>query len=628
MAKRNARADPPGDIRLDPRELVKEQQLDAQEELLVSRMYSLFDHFKDKLRAVHDEMRDARSMRQLKQSDRSRTSPASNTMNSCIDNVIADQIDNMPEAVMVPEREETANTADEMTDVVSFVLYQSGWPGKFNQIMEDAAVTGTGVAQVFWNDDAMDGEGMADVIAWHPEDFYPDPMYENIQDGRACFKTTMTTVAWIEEHYPHVRGYVHGDDIRDDDPMDSTLDIPDGDQKVTLLECWYKRYDAKKRKYRVHMAQMAGKALLYSTELGYGGASKEEYRQGVYAHGQYPFVLYKYRDVWREPFGTGLVHDYRDTQSGIDRYIKYIDDNARESSIQRHFVRRGSGINVDQIADMSQTIIEWEGSDIREVLQTVQATPLNGQVYQIMQYLTDAMKQDSGQNQFARGEGGLGVTAAGAIQALQEAGGKITRWHVFQYKDAFREMIEQILWILSEYLDSDRKIRIVGGWDSGGAMEDRIVQLMAPNKEGDELPKPAYAVRVQTQKGNPYWTEQFNQLMLQASQVSAQSGKPIPPDIFISMLQGYPDKARVVKMLKESGTMHDQIAQLQAQNEELMKKIEGMSAVVNSQRKALGSPSIQRNTQQSAPKTGAQSGADYAPMTEKLQAAMQGGGSA
>ena len=39
------------------------------------------------------------------------------------------------------------------------------------------------------------------------------------------------------------------------------------------------------------------------------------------------------------------------------------------------------------------------------------------------------MKQDCGQNQFTRGEGGLNVTAGTAIHYLQEAGGKITRWH-------------------------------------------------------------------------------------------------------------------------------------------------------------------------------------------------------
>lgn len=575
----------PGDIRLREKDAaVHDQPLGEKGQELVRRAYELFEFFREKLEPEHTEMQEAREMRQLRQSSRSYTAPPSMTLNSCVDNVIADQIDNMPEAVLVPEREETEDSANEMSDVVGFVLYQAGWPGKYQKIMEDAVVTGTGVAQAFWDEDMMDGEGMVNVIAWHPEDFYPDPLYENIQDGRGVFKTTNTTVAWVEEHYPDARGYVQADDIRPDDEASVIGEVPDGDKKVTLLEFWYKRYDAKARKNRVHMAQFAGKALLYSTELGVG-CSESDYAEGVYAHGQYPFHLFKYRDVFRKPFGTGLVHDYKDTQRAIDRYQKYIDDNARESSVTRYFIRRGSGVNVEDIADLSKTFVEFDGSDIRQEMQTVQASPLNGQVYQMMTFLVDAMKQDSGQNQFNRGEGGGGITAASAISQLVAQGGKITRWHVEQFKDAFREMIEQILWVLSEYIDADRVIKIVGGWESGMGMKDKLITLRAPDKDGDRLPKPAFSVRVQVQKHNPVWSERFNELLMRAAEVSSQGGKPIPADILIGAVQGFPDKGRIVRLLQEVGTMHDQIAQMRQQ-------IEGQQAVIDSDAKALGMTSV------------------------------------
>ena len=575
----------PGDIRLREKDIaIHDQPLSEKGQELVRRAYELFEFFREKLEPEHTEMQEAREMRQLRQSSRSYTAPPSMTLNSCVDNVIADQIDNMPEAVLVPEREETEDSANEMSDVVGFVLYQAGWPGKYQKIMEDAVVTGTGVAQAFWDEDMMDGEGMVNVIAWHPEDFYPDPLYENIQDGRGVFKTTNTTVAWVEEHYPDARGYVQADDIRPDDEASVIGEVPDGDKKVTLLEFWYKRYDAKARKNRVHMAQFAGKALLYSTELGVG-CSESDYSEGVYAHGQYPFHLFKYRDVFRKPFGTGLVHDYKDTQHAIDRYQKYIDDNARESSVTRYFIRRGSGVNVEDIADLSKTFVEFDGSDIRQEMQTVQASPLNGQVYQMMTFLVDAMKQDSGQNQFNRGEGGGGITAASAISQLVAQGGKITRWHVEQFKDAFREMIEQILWVLSEYIDADRVIKIVGGWESGMGMKDKLITLHVPDKDGDRLPKPAFSVRVQVQKHNPVWSERFNELLMRAAEVSSQGGKPIPADILIGAVQGFPDKGRIVRLLQEVGTMYDQIAQMRQQ-------IEGQQAVIDSDAKALGMTSV------------------------------------
>lgn len=578
MAKKK---NPPGDARLPPeRHDMGEQPLGLEEKALVRRAYELYRVFRDKLLVEHEEMREARLMRQLRQAEKSRTAPASNTLNSCADNVIADQIDNMPEAKLVPEREETAQSAEELSDVIAYILYQARWPDTYQTIMEDAVITGTGIAQVCWDDDMEDGDGMVNVIPWHPEDFYPDPMYEDLQDGRACFKTTLTTVAWIEQHYPQARCYVKADaETYGPQAANPAYETPYDDQPTTLLEFWYRTYDAQKRKYRVHMAQMAGQALLYSTELDYGVERKGEYREGVYAHGQYPFVLYKYRKVFKKPFGTGLMHDYKDTQHAIDRYQKYIDDNARQSSIQRLFIRKGSGVNPDEVADFSRTIVEWEGSDISEAMQTVQAAPLNNQVYQIMQYQVDAMKQDCGQNQFSRGEGGMGVTAASAIQALQDAGGKITRWHTEQFKAAFRDMVVQILWVLSEYMEPERTLRIVGGWDSTGNMMERMVTVRAPKTEGDRMLHPAYSVRVQVQRNNPLEIQLFNELLTQAAQVCAQSGQPMPPEVFIGLLQGYPNKSSILKAVQQTSAMHQQMAQMQ-------QAIEAMQGQIDQQKTA------------------------------------------
>lgn len=524
------------------------QPISMREKELVARAYALFDCFYDQLREEHEQMRKARMLRARKADERSRTAPTGNTLGSCVDNMIADQIDNLPEAVMLPEKEETARSAEEMDDVVGFVLYRAGWPGKYQTLMEDAIVTGTGVAQVFWDENLEEGEGMVNVLAWHPEDFYPDPMYEDIQDGRGCFKATRTSVAWVEERYPQAKGYVTGDlYARDGDDGEQT---PEGDEKVTLLEFWYKQYDAETKRTRVHMAQVAGRALLFSTETGYGAESA--YPEGLYAHGEYPFVLYKYRDAWRRPFGTGLIHDYYDTQTAIDRYAKYIDDNARESSVQRHFIRRGSGVNPDDVADMRKTIIEWEGNDIREVMQTVQAEPINGQVYEMMRYLADTMKQDCGQNQFTRGEGGLNVTAGTAIHYLQEAGGKITRWHSERFKDAFRRMVEQILWVLSEYMEPGRKLRIIGGWSSNGGMRERIIELVAPGRRGGALPRPAYTVRVQVQRGNPNQIQTDNEFLMQAVKICADAGTPLPAETVIRLMEGYRSKESVLRAIREN----------------------------------------------------------------------------
>lgn len=120
MARKNGKPAMPGDIRIEETKYFGDQPLSAEQRALVQRAYALFRFFYDRHHAEHMEMLEARKIRQLRQEERSSTAPPSTALMSSIDNVIADQIDNMPEALLVPEREETARSAEEMTDIVGY----------------------------------------------------------------------------------------------------------------------------------------------------------------------------------------------------------------------------------------------------------------------------------------------------------------------------------------------------------------------------------------------------------------------------------------------------------------------------------------------------------------------------
>ena len=116
----------------------------------------------------------------------------------------------------------------------------------------------------------------------------------------------------------------------------------------------------------------------------------------------------------------------------------------------------------------------------------------------------------------------------------------------------FREMIEQVIWVLSEYMTSGRKLRIVGGWDQAGSMQERIVQLLSTGLRGDALPKPAYTVRVQTQKNTPGQIQEANEFLLKAAELCAQYGQPLPPQSVIGLMEGYRTKGSVLRAVQEN----------------------------------------------------------------------------
>ena len=85
------------------------QPISERERALVARAYALFDCFlRSAAGGPRADAQGAHAAGATNPTSRARTAPTGNTLGSCVDNMIADQIDNLPEAVMLPEREETA----------------------------------------------------------------------------------------------------------------------------------------------------------------------------------------------------------------------------------------------------------------------------------------------------------------------------------------------------------------------------------------------------------------------------------------------------------------------------------------------------------------------------------------
>ena len=611
--------------------VLETQALSAEDEAILKRGLSLFEEFRGKHRNVHEQARLCRRLRALQDDTLPRETPRLNTLNATVDNVVADQMDNLPEAKMMPERPELQESADILTDVVRYALYQSAFDEQYAQLMEDCAVTGSGVLQIFWDEELDDGRGMARCERWDMESFYPDPMFSDIQEGRAVFKTAFYPREWYEQHYPEKARYIGGDTYWE--PRAGYT--PEGGAPILLIEYWWRTYDKRAKRYSVHMAQIAGGALLYRSH------------ESVYSHGRYPFVLFRYRRQQESAFGIGLMDDYADQWRATCRYAGYIDENARASSRQRFIYREDSGLDGKALADWSRDFIGARGAIDEGALRSFQAAPLNPQIMNFMAYLVDTMKQDSGQNQFSRGEAGLGVTAASAIQALQEAGGKITRLHTAGYMESFRQAVEQMIYVLSDRITEERVI-MVAGQDSAGTLRPRHVKLlparpslpeagmpgqampamgardgaetgmpgqampamgagqdgamgalaglngggaeadiaaalqsalggaeagMAAMGTGRAIERPPYNVRVQIQRRSPLQIQANNEFVLQVAQICGQAGQPLPPLAVVSLLQGIDNKQEVLSALREADQTRTQMQQLQGVVEQLQAQL-------------------------------------------------------
>ena len=283
----------------------------------------------------------------------------------------------------------------------------------------------------------------------------------------------------------------------------------------------------------------------------FAGGELLSHMKDVYRHGLYPFVLDVYTPIEGLPVGDGLVQELAPMMRYVNRYASYIDMNLRMASKGRLLIDRNAGIDKEALMNWENDVVEGDRID-PSALQWLQTQLFSGMVTRQMMQLQADIKQDSGQNQFSRGETVGGVTAASAISALQEAGGKITRLRTQALNQGFREMVTQVMWLIHQFYDRSRVFYITG----------REVNAGPQRLFGQGIcPAPPYTVQVQVQRRNPLRQQAQNELVLQAYQMSAQAGQYFPLSTLFELLQ-VEGKERILPVLRQN-------EQLPADNEQL-----------------------------------------------------------
>lgn len=547
-------------------------EMTREEQELRDEAYGRLRIWRDGCREIHDRAKESRRILLLhdpKQDEGSEKKTIQlQTLKSTFNNCVADQMDNMPEALLLPETAELMQVSEDMTDIVRFILARNNYESLHRKRVEDCFCTGTSITQIAWDNAMDDGNGNVAVIRWPVEAFLWDPAADDIQNARAVFKLSWHPMSWYKEHYPDRFETMGSDEFVYDD-----LAVPDAhkdeqiadEDRAMLFEYWYRKYDAKTKKYSINVAFLAGNVVL-------------ERMENVYAHGMYPFVLDVYTPIEGLPVGDGLVQELVPMMRYVNRYASYIDMNLRMASKGRLLIDRNAGIDKDALLDWETDVVEGNRID-PSALQWLQNQPFTSMVTQQMLQLQTDIKQDSGQNQFTRGETAGGVTAASAISALQEAGGKITRLRTNVLNQGFKAIVEQVLWLISQFYDKKRVLYVNGSGETSAVQHEIVAdpERLFGRKKSGHLPPPPYTVQIQVQRRNPLRQQAQNELIIQAYNMSAQAGQYFPLSTLFELLH-VDGKDRILPVLHQNEMQQQLMAQLQAQVQQQAEQIAQLEA--------------------------------------------------
>lgn len=612
------------------------QPLTPEERQLVREAYKMLRIFQEGCSDYHDYIREMREVVRMKDPNQDMGKKRDGepkmlqlqTLKSTFNNCVADQLDNMPEANLLPERPGLESITEDMIDVVRFVFMQNRYEKLHRRRVEDYFL-GTALTQIIWDEDMDYGKGNVALDRWPIENFLWDPKAPKIQDARALIKVVWYPLSWFAAHYPDKAQYIGSEDSQYENLglSDALRDLAGDEPMAMLMEYWYRRYDAKKRRYTINVAFLAGGALL-------------ENNLNVYNHGMYPFVMEPFDYIEGKPVGDGLVGQLVPMMRYVNRYAHYIDENTRMAAKNRLLVRKNAHLDMEALVDFDQNIIE--GDNIEEdSVRWFQSKPLNGMVaQQMLQFQTD-MKQDSGQSQWTRGETAGGVTAASAISALQEAGGKITREHTTMLNEGFKEIVEQVLWLVCQFY-TNRQVQMITGKD-GKAREvlmsashlrgedavpeelppeeimQQIEQLLpaeggmpslasmirdraqkkASKRRKNNLAPPPYTVQVQVSRRNPLRVQAQNELFIQAYTMAAQAGQQFPLKMLFELLM-VDGKDRIMPVLEEVDQQTQMLQMLVEENQMLKESNANMQGTLNEYNQKMLAGQAQAAPQMSA----------------------------
>ncbi len=539
-----------------------EQPLNERERKLVEQVYARMETFEQGNRPFHEQAKLVREILRLRdplQDTKGEKEPTLQlqTLKSTFNNCVADQMQNLPEARILPETPEQEEAAMDLQDMVHYIVYVvNAYEELHRRRTEDLYGPGTAITQVTWDRTLRGGKGDIALIRWPVEAFLWDPKAENIQDARAVIKVSWHPMSWYAQHYPKVAPYIHAEEGQHNEVgvPEVQKDKTGGDEgSAALLEYWYRTFDASSRRYAINVAYCAGGALLEECE-------------NVYRHGMYPFIVDVHSTVEGSMAGEGMVVELAPMMRYINRYARYMDTNARMASKSRMLVRKNSGIDRKELADWSQDMIEGDSVTQGEDWGWLQHAPFSSVIAQQMLQMQSDLKMDSGANQYTRGESTAGVTSSKMLAALQTAGGKITSLRTDTLNAGFKRMVEQILWLMAEFYDDKRALAITGRDGKLRELKTKHSKLFGSNGP------PPFMVQVEVNRRSPVRVEAQNEMFMQAYTMAAQAQQYFPLSALFRLLN-VDGKDRLLPIIEEYEKHQQQMMSIQQQNEQLVEQL-------------------------------------------------------
>lgn len=506
--------------------------------------------------------------------------PVSAYLFSTVANKHADIMDYYPEPNILEREQDDVKEAQNLSHIIPLVIERN----RFRKTYSDAAwykvKQGCSAYGVFWNPNVDGGLGDIDIQKLDLLNIYWQPGITDIQKSQFLFIITLMDDEILNATYPQTKGR-----ISEVKPLDLktyfTDDSVDLTGKSMVIDCYYKKINSENKEV-VHLTKYVDNIPLVSTE-----DDPETAEVGLYDHGMYPVLFDVLFPEENTPVGFGYIDVVKNPQMYVDKLDQIISKNALQAGKQRTLIKDNGAIDEEELADYSKDIVHTKGG-VREGddYAIMQAKPLPAFIINHRQNKIGELKETSGSNDFSRGEAGGGVTAMGAILALQEAGNKTSRDMIASSYDVYSQMVYMCIELIRQFYDESRSFRV----EDNAGQADYIrynnqglqPQELPPTYEGEESKhrRPIFDIKVKPEKSSPFSRAAQNEMAKEMFNMGFFNPQRAAEAKVALELMSFEGIEKVRKVVSENGDLFMQLQQVMQQNMQMQQALQGMNEVI------------------------------------------------
>lgn len=509
-------------------------------------------------------------------------------------------MENYPEPNILPREQSDEQEAKTLSDIVPVVMESNDFKETYSQIQWRKMQSGTGCYGVFWEQSKLNGLGDVSILPINILNLFWEPGVRDIQQSRNLYNVELVDIEVLRDTYPDVDFGVSGDAISVREY--AYEDYPDLNKKRLVVDWYYKLRNGGQT--QLHLCKFVGDKVLFSSENN---------GEPWYTDGQYPFVLDVLFPMEGSPAGFGFIDTGKHAQEQIDLINQAIITNALANCRPRYFQVGDSGVNEAEFGDWAKQIVHVDGTLNDNMIRPITNAGLDSVYVTVLQNKISELKETTSNQDVQTGTARGGITAASAIQALQETAGMpmkdATRGSYRAYEEVVRMVIERI----RQFYDAPRTFRITG---DNGQMEFRSFDNAAiqpyaqgigmDGEQGYRLPE--FDIEVVAQGESAYTKLKNNEDIINLFQMGVFNPENVDVSLMLLDMLDMPRKDKLVSKLQEYKTVYDKMAQYAQLAVALAQKYDPQLAagLMQTAQMDLASASAKRGVAAQADKTAAQ----------------------